>query len=378
MNRRLAIVVCCLLAVAAANSAAIKPAQAAKTVRLLTVGNSFSRNATRFLGDLAAADGNVLIHHQAYIGGSTMAQHWEKVEQHEKDPQDKRGLYASGSSLEQELRAEPWDFVTIQQASIRSHDLATYQPYAGRLQAYIHKYAPQAEILLHQTWAYRRDDPRFAVASPAPGEPATQEAMYAGLTHAYRAIAAELKVRLIPVGDAFHRADTDPVWGYRPDTKFDFKNAKPPALPDQTHSLHVGCRWQKQRGGNMALSMDGHHANTAGEYLGACVFYEVLFGRSPVGNAFVPQGLDPAYARFLQKTAHQAVVDASNRPGQRATSRSTTPRPVRELPSFSADQLQRHGDGAPIERRSEAGRLYECENPGNLTAIVNHSVDRRS
>ncbi|HWC88452.1 MAG TPA: DUF4886 domain-containing protein, partial [Pirellulales bacterium] len=260
-------------------------------------------------------------------------------------------------------------------ASIRSHDLATYQPYAGRLQAYIHKYAPQAEILLHQTWAYRRDDPRFAVASPAPGEPATQEAMYVGLTHAYRTIAKELKLRLIPVGGALHRADTDPVWGYRPNTKFDFKNAKPPALPDQTHSLHVGWRWQKQKDGTLALRIDGHHANTAGEYLGACVFYEVLFGTSPVANAFVPQGLDPAYAQFLQKTAHQAVVDASNRPGQRATSGTT---PMRELPNFPADQLQRHGDGAPIERRSETGRLFEGENPGDLAAIVNHSVDRRS
>lgn len=29
--------------------------------------------------------------------------------------------------------------------------------------------------------------------------------------------------------------------------------------------------------------MDGHHANLAGEYLGACVWYEELFGDSVVG-----------------------------------------------------------------------------------------------
>ncbi|HEY5312292.1 MAG TPA: DUF4886 domain-containing protein, partial [Pirellulales bacterium] len=303
-----AVLASCLLVFPAAISAAEAP-QAVKTVRLLTVGNSFSRNATRFLGDLAAADGNVLVHHQAYIGGSTMAQHWEKVEQHEKDSQDKRGLYATGRSLEQELQAEPWDVVTIQQASIRSHDPATYQPYAGRLYQYIHKYAPQAEILVHQTWAYRRDDPRFVVKSPAPGEPNTQEAMYRGLTCAYRTIAAELHVRLIPVGDAFHLADTDPRWGYRPDSRFVFANARPPALPDQTHSLHVGWQWRKQPDGTLALRMDGHHASSAGEYLAGCVFYEVLFGRSAVGNTFVPQGLDPAYARFLQQTAHGAVAE---------------------------------------------------------------------
>ena len=53
--------------------------------------------------------------------------------------------------------------------------------------------------------------------------------------------------------------------------------------------------------------MDGHHANAAGEYLGACVFYEVLFGDCAVGNTFVPSNLDPAYAKFLQESAHQAV-----------------------------------------------------------------------
>jgi hypothetical protein len=235
--------------------------------------------------------------------------HAEKAQQHEQDAQDKAGLYANGRSLRQELAAEPWDFVTIQQASLKSHDLTTYRPYAGQLRDYVEKHAPQAKLLVHQTWAYRADDPRFAAKTPKPGEPATEEAMYRGLTHAYQTIAAELGARLIPVGDAFQRVDTDPRWGYRPDTKFDRKNAQPPALPDQTHSLHVGWRWAKQKDDQTKLSMDGHHANTAGEYLGACVFYEVLFGDSVVGNTFVPPGLDPVYARFLQETAHQAVTN---------------------------------------------------------------------
>ena len=50
-----------------------------------------------------------------------------------------------------------------------------------------------------------------------------------------------------------------------------------------------------------------HHANLAGEYLGACVWYEILFGESAVGNSYVPKGLDTEYARFLQETAHKAV-----------------------------------------------------------------------
>jgi hypothetical protein len=296
-----------LLLAAGVPAADVAPATAAKTVRLLTVGNSFSQNATRYLADLATAGGHTLVHRPIVVGGASLQLHAEKAQKHDRDANDKAGLYASGRSLQRELAEQQWDFVTIQQASLKSHDLTTYRPYAGQLRDYIREHAPSVELLVHQTWAYRCDDPRFAAKSPKPGEPATQEAMYRGLTSAYQTIAAELGARLIPVGDAFQRADNDPQWGYRPDSKFDFQNAQPPALPGQTHSLHVGWRWAKQKDGQTELGMDGHHANTAGEYLGACVFYEVLFGDSAAGNAFVPPGLDPAYARFLRETAHQAV-----------------------------------------------------------------------
>jgi len=289
---------------------AVAPNKPAKTVRLLTVGNSFSHNAVHYLGDLAKASGDQLVLREIVVGGAPLELHWSKAEAHEKDPSDKAGIYTSGRGLKEELLSDKWDFVTIQQASIKSHDVATYRPFAGQLRDYIKKYAPGAEVLIHETWEYRRDDPRFSAKAPKEGEPPTQDAMYAGLASAYRTIAKELGARRIPVGDAFHLADNDPKWSYVADTKFDRKTAAPPALPDQTHSLHVGWQWKKDASGKMTLGTDGHHANTAGEYLGACVWFEVLFGANVVGNAFVPGGLDPPYARFLQETAHQAVANA--------------------------------------------------------------------
>lgn len=312
-----------LLLAAGIPAAEPAPATHAKTVRLLTVGNSFSQNATRYLPNLATAAGHKLLHRPIVVGGASVQLHAEQARKYERDAQDPAGLYANKRSLQQELAAESWDFVTIQQASVKSHDLGTYRPYAAELRDFVTKYAPNAKLLVHETWAYRCDDPRFAVKSPKSGEPATQEAMYRGLASAYRIIAAELGARLIPVGDAFHRADTDPQWGYQPDAKFDFRDARSPTLPDQTHSLHVGWRWAQQKDGPPKLSMDGHHANTAGEYLGACVFYEVLFGDSIVGNPFVPPGLDPDYAKFLQQTAHQAITDEVQLRG--AAPKSPTP-----------------------------------------------------
>ncbi|MEZ0273990.1 MAG: DUF4886 domain-containing protein, partial [Roseimicrobium sp.] len=131
-----------------------------KTVRLLTIGNSFSANATKHLAEIAKAGGNTLIHRPLVIGGSSMQVHWDKAMLHEKNPQDPKGLYTFKQGLKAVLAADKWDYVTIQQASIKSHDLATYQPYATQLRDYVKKYAPQAELLVHETWAYRKDDPR--------------------------------------------------------------------------------------------------------------------------------------------------------------------------------------------------------------------------
>jgi len=295
-----------------AGLAADAPPKPVKTIRLLTVGNSFSQNATRQLGNLVTNAGHILIHQPIVVGGASLELHWGRAAAFEKDPTSTNGLYGR-QSLKQHLIAQPWDFVTIQQASIKSHDDATYRPFAKQLHDYIKQHAPKAEVLMHQTWAYRVDDPRFKVAAPKAGEPKTQAEMYQQLTSAYTTIAAELGIRRLPVGDAFYLADTDEKWGYRPDTKFDFTRNDENRLPDQKHSLHVGWCRAKGKDGKESLSMDGHHANAAGEYLGACVWFEVLYGESVVGNGFVTPGLDQAHARFLQETAHRAALTARTR-----------------------------------------------------------------
>jgi hypothetical protein len=283
-----------------------------KTVRLLTIGNSFSRNATNHLDDLVASAGHTLIHRPIVVGGASLQLHAEKAQAYEANPKSLDGLYANGRSLRQELADDVWDYVTIQQASIKSHDISTYRPYAEWLKNYICKHAPKAKLLMHQTWAYRKDDPRFTQPSDKPGEPADQEAMFRGLTNAYKQIASEVGAGMLPVGAAFFSADSDATWGYRPIPASVLKTIQFPALPDQTHSLHVGWRWQKQEDGKSLLRMDGHHANLAGEYLGACVWFEVLYDESVTGNQYIPQGLAADHAQFLRETAHKTLEQWHN------------------------------------------------------------------
>lgn len=273
-----------------------------KTVRLLTIGNSFANNATAYLGQFAAAAGHTLIHRPLSSSGASLEAHWRRVVAHDADPHDPAGLYGK-RNLRGELRADRWDFVALQQASIESHDPATYRPFASRLLEVVRQEAPSSTTLIHQTWAYRVDDPRFRQEQAAAGEPRSREDMHARLTRAYDDLADELGLAVIPVGDAFHLADSDPRWGYQPDGRFNFATARRPMLPDQAHSLHVGWFWGPEQ-----LKLDGRHASQAGKYLAAAVWLEVLFGTSPVGNAFVPPELDPQHARFLQEVAHQAVM----------------------------------------------------------------------
>ena len=60
--------------------------------------------------------------------------------------------------------------------------------------------------------------------------------------------------------------------------------------------------------------MDGHHANAAGKYLGACVFYEFLFGENVERNSIVPKDLAADDAWYLQQTAHRAVESLRMKP----------------------------------------------------------------
>lgn len=211
-------------------------------------------------------------------------------------------------SLKDYLVAEQWDVITFQQVSTNSYKVETFQPDAKKLFDYARKHAPKSEVVLHETWAYRADDPLFKK------DDFTEEKMYEGIRHAYSSVAGELGVRVIPVGDAFQLARRNPAWKYVwPDPNYDFAAATSPKLPDQSHSLNVGYKWMTENG-KSSLKMDGHHANQAGEYLGGAVWFEFLFGQSVVGNSFVPSGMKKEDVKFLQQVASQAVQQPLCRP----------------------------------------------------------------
>ena len=83
---------------------------------------------------------------------------------------------------------------------------------------------------------------------------------------------------------------------------------KPPALPDQTHSLHAGYSWNKEKD---KLGMDANYASPAGCYLAGLVWYGTLFGESPEKLTFAPPEVPADFAAHLRQVAWQVVQEAA-------------------------------------------------------------------
>lgn len=279
-------------------------AQAGETVKLLTIGNSFAANSTKYLQQITEAAGNRIVIGKANLGGCSLERHWKHAAAHEADPDDKEGKPYNGRSLQQILESDDWDVITIQQYSWISDDINSYRPYAEDLYELIQKYAPDSRVMMHQTWAYRADDTKKYTGGR------TQEDMHDDVRKSYHTIAEELGIGIIPVGEAFAIARNHPDWAFERDPGFDYSNmtkeAGPPA--NEKHSLCKG--WSQW--GDQKPRIDTHHAGLLGEYLGGAVFFEVLFGESVVGNSFVPPGADKDDIAFLQEIAHETVADENN------------------------------------------------------------------
>ena len=195
--------------------------------------------------------------------------------------------------------------MTLQQVSAKSWRAETYEPYLGRLVALVGTIAPQAQVLFHQTWAYRSDSPFL------PDNGLTQDLMHERIAAAYRHYGTRYSCRILRSGEAVHLARAAAGHQYawpEPDCQYRFGEA--PSLPKQENSLAAGWYWaiRETPEGVPELRLDANHLNARGNYLAGCVWYETLTGLPTSDRTFVPDGFDPADAAFLRQIAHATVV----------------------------------------------------------------------
>ena len=286
-----------------------------KELKVLAIGNSFSASAVRSLPKLAASvPGCRLILTGASIGGCSLERHWNEWCKAEKDPKytpygvsfwdtadlsqkkNKRG------NVNELLKNNKYDIITIQQNSANSWKYETYQPFAANLIAVIKKYQPQAEIVIQQTWSYRSDSRRLKSWK------IDNTVMYSKLNEAYGKLAKANGFRMIPTGYAVQifRAKT-PVKFVAPDLKAleALKNPEQHAFDGEV----VGyCRWgQNRKTKEYHLGKDMSHLNFHGEFMQGAVWFSFLFGQPATLVKHVPKGMSAEQAKFLLECAQEAV-----------------------------------------------------------------------
>ena len=313
---------CCAIVAPAADAALGQPAgngeksARAKSLKVLTIGNSFTLCLGTFLPRVVnSVPGCRLELTSAYIGGCSLERHVQNLAAAERDPgfspyritvwssdavaplRDDRG------NVNTLLADNQYDIITIQQASPKSFDYATYQPFADELIAYVRKYQPQAEIVIQQTWSYRSDHPNLL---PNPGAcwDFDQAGMYERLRDAYRKLAERYRLRVIPAGDAVQKYRRYTPVKYRPATE----NPEYPALPSSAGDVVGSASWKtNSKTGERTLYCGKIHLNTLGKYLQACLWFSFLYGEPVDAIGFVPEGIGESDIALVRRCAQEAL-----------------------------------------------------------------------
>ena len=244
----------------------------ATALKVLMIGNSFSEQMVKSMPPIAADLGLELDICSLFIGGCPLERHWKNVEAPETKPyyitRNRFGekMTPVKGNIPEWLATDKWDVVTIQQASPASWDPKTYQPFADNLIAKIRELAPQAEIVVHETWSYCDTEQKGSQRMAGWGLDAKK--MYEALHSAYSALAEKHRLRVIPTGTAAIR------------------------FPDR------------------ARLFKDTHFNGNGNHLQALVWTAKLFGVDVTRCRYVPEGIDPELAETMRKVA-AATVPAS-------------------------------------------------------------------
>lgn len=174
-------------------------------IQVLSIGNSFSQDAQRYLHDLAKGEGVDLQTVNLYIGGCSLQRHFLNLKGDKREyTLEVNGNTADGfmTSIREALTARSWDVVTLQQASHESYREETYQPYLDVLAEYVRENCPKAKLLLQQTWGYESSSNRIRQHGFE-----TYEEMFAQISNCYDKAAKEIGADgLIPSGLAFRYA----------------------------------------------------------------------------------------------------------------------------------------------------------------------------
>ena len=236
--------------------------------KVLTIGNSFSENASIYATEIARAQGYDLTFAYLKLSSGTIDQHWQNA-------QTNNGVYkftytdsagrhniknegAGGATIQEALEYMDWDIIVLQQGSTASHDYATYGN-LGNLINYVQQFCPDAELMIHETWSWAN----------WPAE------------------------RFDDIEAAYHRAAKE--------------NGNLPII-------HTGRAFEFARealGSRTILNeSDNQHANAYGQFVAGASYVTAIFGCDIRENTFGDG--HPAFADIDMDVLRKAVMDAAD------------------------------------------------------------------
>ena len=240
------------------------------TMNILMIGNSFCTYYVQELAGMLAADGIKANVCSVYYSGCTLEKHWQWWKSGKANytyyVADENGRVGTDDvNLEYCLLQENWDFISLQEASGKAHKtdgeahMNGTQLYWQELLAYLLEQFPQSRIGWHQTWTYQVDYGKsdFPMTPELQEERQVQHDIFAkGICDYFQG-----EVERIPSGRAWQNARSK--YGYD----------------------YLCCRLAKGSGKG-----DGYHDGDVGggQYLNACVWYEVITGKSCLKNTYRP------------------------------------------------------------------------------------------
>ncbi len=245
-------------------------------MNILSIGNSFSQNAHRYLHEIAKADDCALNTYNLYIGGCPLARHFRNMMSEERaytlEMNGDNTFFRVG--IKEALLTLDWDVVTLQQASNLSVCYDTYQPYLNKLAEYVRTYAPKAKLVIHQTWAYEQGSARLNELMRY----AERKDMFSDLKAAYQKAAEDIGAAyIIPSGEAFEK--------------------------------------MADNGFGKLYSDTAHAGHGLGEYVLGLTWYAALTGKKLDQNTFADfdEEISPEEMEAAKKYAYETALEYRNR-----------------------------------------------------------------
>ena len=268
---------------------------------ILMIGNSFCNYYVEELCGIAYADGYEITVANLYKSGAALSEHYNSFTSDTKistlfvttaaegRKSSARHTVKDTLNFSKKYLGGDWDVISLQGNSYNAlignleAEISDNLPYAEKLYDYIRENNPNASLYWHQSWSYEigygQDESGAVQVNTVEHRTSMYEIKKAG---AYK-IAEVTGVRIMPTGDAWEIARKNELIGTDMCKRLSINNGE----GDYYHDGDIG----------------------GGQYLNACVWYEVLMGKSCVGNTWRPTyELSEEKIAILQAAAHEAVA----------------------------------------------------------------------